>query len=304
MSGRRADAAEVVTEAPTGALAHREESGVERLEAIHALDLEQRYRMLAAQLLHDEVAWEAYMQRCEMIAKTQMYGHKDSSTVAIAGLKGFAMGWDLPAALERIRVIHGRPCIRGEAAVGYIRSKGFHFECVESTADVARWECSRRGMREKTFVYTREKAELAGLPEKNPVWKKFPEELLKWACATMVAKEYFPDILGGFEIAQSSEAIDVAVVEAGGAVAGADPGAAQSKPVEVDHRRQSTILLAKVIQKRLAARDVDAVAGEEPYNKEKAEVWSTVTHDMKLSATGPTTEDWIVIGDRLRELMR
>lgn len=274
-----------------------------------ALDIAGRYRLLAAELLASDAAWSAYMERCKVVAATEMYGYKKAEAVAIAGLKGFAMGWDLPAALERIKVIYGRPCIRGKEAVGLIRSQGFHFECVEATKDLARWECRRPGYQTKTFEYTRQKADRAGLPNKNDLWSKFPEELLKWACATMAANEYFPDILGGFAIAESyRDAIDVDVV-----VDGSASDSAPSAPVEtlttptgqtvtIDARTQAQTIYEKVVTTRLAKKGINAVAGEEAFNKEKRAVWDEATRGMNLKGA-PTDEDWLRVADRLRGML-
>ncbi|KKL58143.1 hypothetical protein LCGC14_2228390, partial [marine sediment metagenome] len=85
--------------------------------------LEHQYRMLAATLITNETAWAAYMTRCDAIVEIKLYGHKHAGTVAIAGLKGMAMGFDFMRALATVKVIHGTPTIRGPSALAMIRER-------------------------------------------------------------------------------------------------------------------------------------------------------------------------------------
>lgn len=296
------------------ALDLRREGGAVALAERHAVELETRYKMLAVELLHNDIAWSTFTARCEVIAGTKMYGYTDANAVAVAGLKAFAMGWDLLAGLERIKVIYGRPCIRGEAAVGYIRSRGFHFECVENTAKLAKWKCSRPGYTTKTFEYTRDKAEVAGLPKKNELWGRFPEEMVKWACATMAAKEYFADILGGFQLAESApDYIDIGeggVFGPGSGDASSSSGsvsapasAAADASVQIDYEREMKKLLGRMVDRRLQAKQIDAVQGEKAYNEEKAAVWKEATNDLPQPQGPPTQEDFSKIAKRLAAML-
>lgn len=288
------------------------EREVALLELAEQAKLEQRYKMLAAELLHNEESWNQYMLRCQTIASVNMFGHKSADTVSIAGLKGFAMGWDLLSALERIKVIHNRPCIRGEAAVGHIRAKGYHFECTESTRESASWLCRRKGYPDKTFTYTLKEVKESKVDQKkDSLWVRFPTRLLKWACATIAAQEYFADVLGGFPIAEAVEGTyDEDGPESSDAPrpSGNTPGpsgSARRDAEPIDHQRQMAQLITRITKERLKKKGSSAVPGDEEFNKMKVAVWREATDGMPEPEGGILDDDgYAEVCKRLRGLPR
>lgn len=244
------------------------------------------YREFAAQLMMREDLWLGFKERCEDIAKTRLYGHKAPETIMIAGLAGFERGWSLMAALQRIKVIHGTPCILGPAAVAMVRAEGYFIDCVESTPDTATWECERPGYKRRSYTYTRQMAEKAGLPARNDNWNKFPDRCCKWAAATLAVQEMFTEIVAGFAIAEGLQA------------GIGDLGPVEQEPSEPrepakDWARAGRILLMQLTEASLKAEGVDFAKGDDRYNDRRSKCWDEACKRAEYSqAAAPSEDDW------------
>ena len=179
-------------------LALRTEDIAVRATDDSSLMTREQYRALADRLIFDKDAWDQYFARCECVVKAGMYGHKNASTVAVAGLKGMSLGMSFMEAIDRIKVIHGTPVIRGSAAINHIheRCKGAKCRCITSTTTEAVWIMSRPGWEPKEFRFTWDDAIKAGLL-KNEIYKLYPARCLKWQAASEGAQEMFGDVLSG-----------------------------------------------------------------------------------------------------------
>ena len=258
------------------------------------------YSRLAAQLMFSQPMWDGFMQRCDAIAQTRLYGHKTSSTVMIAALKGFELGWSLMQALERVKVIAGTPTIRGPAAVGMIRAAGYYMACTESTSEHAVWVCRRDGYPEQTFRYDYREAEKAGLTVRNENWERYPSECCKWAAATRASKEYFTEVLAGFEIAESMR---YGLVEAPEHTSG-EP----EEPPKGNWDRDLKLALHGLIQKTIEVKELQVALGSQEWNELKAFVWGEVQTKADLPKDVPQEEGYRrlldVMGIMRKELER
>ncbi len=275
---------EEATEPTTIARVELDAAPVLHLKEVAQLEEMQTYRKFAAQLMMKQDLWDGFMLRCDAIAKTRLYGHKTSDTVMIAGLKGFEMGWSLMQALERIKVIHGTPTIRGPSAVAMIRSHGFKMDCVIQTAERSQWYCERPGYEPRTYNYERSEAEHAGLPGRNDNWTKYPIECCKWAGAARAAKDLYTDLLGGFEI---TEAVTAGL--------GPQPGSPdEPKEEKRNVRREENQALLKLTQASLVAdgrTHQDTPLGGEAYNERKAKLYTEATKRAEVQITGEPTDE-------------
>jgi len=171
-------------------------------------DVRNQYPMIAQRMLLDPEMREGLTQMARDVCDSGMFGFKaqdrDLAAVRMVAIKGFAMGMDLPRALETIKVIHGMPTIRGPQALHLIRerTRGATLECKESTRARAVWKLGRPGQKAKEFVATREQVEQAGLDKKNGLWNVYPERMLKWHAFSEGAQELFGDVLMGCYITE------------------------------------------------------------------------------------------------------
>jgi hypothetical protein len=106
------------------------------------------------------------------------------------------MGLSMMESLELIKVLHGRPQIRGPQAVALVRARvpGVVMDCTESTPERASWKMARPGHEPTEFVATIDEARAAGLL-KSPTWSKYPARMLKWWAASTGTQELFGDVL-------------------------------------------------------------------------------------------------------------
>lgn len=125
---------------------------------------------------------------------------------------GREMGLQPIEALNSLYFVNGKVAMYGEAVPLQIIRCG-HFidwgECNEKTATVT----LKRGDTGKTMTttFTMEMAVERGYT-KNELYKKFPENMLKWRALSMTAKFLMPDALRGMGI---KEDLEIEVVEEG-----------------------------------------------------------------------------------------
>lgn len=171
-------------------------------------DVRNHYPMIAQQMLMNPDMRKGLTEMARDICDSGMYGYKanDAGLAAVraVAIKGFAMGMDLPRALETIKVIHGTPTIRGPQALHLIRerTRGATLECEESTHDKCVWLLGRPGQNPKRFTSTRQQIERAKLDKKNDLWNVYPERMLKWHAFSEGAQELFGDVLMGCYITE------------------------------------------------------------------------------------------------------
>lgn len=203
-----------------------------------------QYRALADRLILEKDLWVQFYNRCQAFAHVGMYGHKQAETVAAAALKGMSLGMSFMEALDRIKVIHGTPVIRGPAAINHIHERCKDAKCRAVTERVTRpvplgvggvdrdelveylrrahpdcwtdgdvldpdkisvWLMERPGWETGVYIFTWAKAESSGLVQKNENYKKYPARCLKWQAASEGAQEMFGDVLGGLYFAEELE---------------------------------------------------------------------------------------------------
>lgn len=80
-----------------------------------------------------------------------------------------------------------------------------YFRCLESTDEIATYATKRRGDPERTATFTIKDKERAGLgavkdgkDASKTNWAKYPRMMLRHRAAAELAREVYPDIIGGF----------------------------------------------------------------------------------------------------------
>jgi len=146
-------------------------------------DLRRERQQLSEEVIFDPERMAHLFKMCSAFASIGLCGHKSPESALSAVLFGLGLGMAPMQGLTSITVIHGRPCLRGPAALAHITSLGHTLRVVtvergEDPAKVAVVETERDGRR-KEFRGTREAVDRAGLPARNPVWDSYPERCLK-----------------------------------------------------------------------------------------------------------------------------
>jgi len=123
------------------------------------------------------------------------------------------MGMGFMESLDKIKVIHGTPTIRGPKAKALIdqRVPENRNECVESTDEKCVWVLRPPGRPEKEFVLTLD--EVKHLASKNGLWKTYPRRMLKWNCFSEGAQEIYGHVLGDLYLTEELEGSDPAAVK-------------------------------------------------------------------------------------------
>ena len=96
-----------------------------------------------------------------------------------------------------------------------------YFECEESTEERAIYVAKRRGRQEKRRQFTMQDAQRAKLGAvgagKDPSltnWAKYPSVMLRHRAASLLAREVFPDVIGGFyTVDEAREIAEANVIE-------------------------------------------------------------------------------------------
>ena len=134
--------------------------------------------------------------------------------VAIAIQSGLQVGLGLLGGIQQGAVINGIFSWRGQAAVALIQNSGkckpgsLEFGCRgegdEGVGYARAWRVGYSAPAERTFSVN--DARRAGLWGKDGPWQEYPDRQLAWRAVGFLARDVFPDVLGGFPLAE--EAVD------------------------------------------------------------------------------------------------
>ncbi len=104
------------------------------------------------------------------------------------------------------------------------KSRCEYFRCLESTAEIATYETKRAGDPPRKQSFTADDAKRAKLGSvgagKDATltnWAKYPATMLKHRAASMLAREVYPDLLGGFytedELREVAATVDAPILQ-------------------------------------------------------------------------------------------
>lgn len=130
--------------------------------------------------------------------------------ILVAIQMGLEVGLKPLQALKNIAVINGTPTIWGDSAIALVRKSPiceYIIETVETKnindRDILVGICrvKRRGEEEQIRTFDQVDAEIAGLWGRN-VWKNYPKRMIQMRARSWALRDVFPDVLGGFDIAE------------------------------------------------------------------------------------------------------
>lgn len=133
----------------------------------------------------------------EVAAKSGLYGVKSKEDAFVRMATGLELGLSAMQSLRSIWVLNGKPSLGAELMVALClqHPECEAFELKESTREKATWRTVRKG-KETLMTFTIEQARGAGLAGKD-VWKSYPETMLRWRCASALAKTVYPEKMMG-----------------------------------------------------------------------------------------------------------
>jgi hypothetical protein len=100
-------------------------------------------------------------------------------------------------AVRRYHVIQGTVAMRADAMLAEFQLRGGKVRWVRSDADEARAVFSHPVGGEFEYAFTIAEAKQAGLPDKNPNWKKYPAAQLRARCVSGGIRMILPGIVTG-----------------------------------------------------------------------------------------------------------
>lgn len=112
-----------------------------------------------------------------------------------------------------IYYVQGRIMLSSQGMNALIRKKGHSIQKVVSNKEL----CHLKGRRKDNgdvaeTVFTIQQAQKAGLT-KNPVWNSYPERMLFNRALSNLAKELFPDVIGGCDVSSEIEDAEVEIIQ-------------------------------------------------------------------------------------------
>lgn len=137
--------------------------------------------------------------------------------VAVAVQMGLERGMAPLGGLRAVFFVNGLPSWRGEAAVAIVRQSSlcaYYKAWVEGEGDERMGICVTHRLDDKDPVRTEfrvKDAKKAGLWNKSGPWQEYPDRQLRWRAIGFNLKDQFPDLLGGFPIAEEARDIPVEV---------------------------------------------------------------------------------------------
>ncbi len=143
------------------------------------------------------------------IVDSRLYSNVKNQAQAIMILaQGAELGLRPVQSLNLINVIQGRPALTAQGMLAVIMSSGqakgiwVH----ESTAKSCTWKTIRRDDREaeQLVSFTIDEAKGLGLTSRDQ-WRKQPATMLKWRALSKLAREIYPDVIGGLYTTEEVE---------------------------------------------------------------------------------------------------
>lgn len=162
---------------------------------------------------------EHSLRIADLLAKTDMtpkaYKNKPND-VLIAMELGRSWGLSPLQAIQNIAVINGKPCAYGDLVLA-ICSSHPDFENIEEQkisgkdGSVIGYKCmvKRKGRTEVCQSFTLEQARKAGLMDRSPTWKAYPERMLQMRARGFALRDSFADALNGVAIREEVEDYEV-----------------------------------------------------------------------------------------------
>jgi hypothetical protein len=127
---------------------------------------------------------------------------KSAEAIVIAVQFGAELGLLPLQSLRLCKVINGIPTLNADGIVGIVLGSGKaeYFLPEDVDSEHATFVTKRKGApKEVRYTFTIAQATQAGLVQKNPTYKQYPERMLSARAKSFLARDVYPDVVGGMQ---------------------------------------------------------------------------------------------------------
>jgi hypothetical protein len=132
------------------------------------------------------------------VAQSGLFGLKNQDQAMTLMLLAQSENIHPMTALQQYHIINGRPVLKSTEMLSRFQNSGGKIKYIKSDDKECEIEFTHEMGGTMTIKWDIAKAKTAGVYDSNPVWKKYPENMLRSRCITDGIKAIYPSCLGGF----------------------------------------------------------------------------------------------------------
>jgi len=137
-------------------------------------------------------------QMAEAIAKSGLFGMKDTNSVLALMAVAQAEGLHPATAARDFHIIQGKPALKADAMLARFQNAGGKVEWTEYTDDRVTGVFSHPNGGNLSVSWSIEQATKIGLVKPGSGWQKFPRAMLRSRCVSEGIRSIFPGSVTGF----------------------------------------------------------------------------------------------------------
>jgi len=146
------------------------------------------------------------------VASSGMFGFKNENQAYTLMLIAESEGVHPMKAIQQFHIINGKPALKSTEVLSRFQKSGGKVEWIITNDTEAKGKFTHPDGGTITIEWTIEKATKAGLLS-NPVWGKYPSNMLRARCVTDAVNAIYPACLGGCMTQSQAEDIPVEEIE-------------------------------------------------------------------------------------------
>lgn len=144
------------------------------------------------------VSFNDMQQMAEAIAKSGLFGMKDTNSVLALMAVAQAEGLHPATAARDFHIIQGKPALKADAMLARFQNAGGKVEWTEYTDDRVTGVFSHPNGGNLSVSWSIEQATKIGLVKPGSGWQKFPRAMLRSRCVSEGIRSIFPGSVTGF----------------------------------------------------------------------------------------------------------
>ena len=151
------------------------------------------------------VPFQEMQSMAEAIAKSGLFGMKDTNSVLALMAVAQSEGLHPATAARDFHIIQGRPALKADAMLARFQNAGGKVDWKEYTDDKVTGVFSHPNGGELAVTWTIEQASKIGLVKPGSGWQKFPRAMLRSRCISEGIRSVFPGSVTGFYTPEETE---------------------------------------------------------------------------------------------------
>ena len=194
--------------------------------------------------MNNIVPYKEMENMAKKIAMSGLFGVKNENQVYSLLLLAESEQLHPMTAMKQYHIVSGKPVLKSAEVLSRFQRANGKIKYIVSDDTKCEIEFSHEQAGSLTIKWDIEKAKTAGIYNTNPVWKKYPSNMLRSRCITDGVTALFPSCLGGMMTESTAEDIpvraedDIPTIEA-------------PIEVEVEQKPMSTSTLKLMLSNRL-----------------------------------------------------